>query len=357
MADDPEHQAGSGADLYSIYTAALEHLAEGVIIADAAGKLIFVNHAAEDIHGVKKLDVEPDDYSEAYQLLTMKGEPYPPHELPMAKAVIQGQTVENAHWRIRKPSGEEVVAIGTARPIMRQGKQIASVLTLRDDTERLERSSALTAALETKEILLKEINHRVKNSLQVAMSILNLQVMQAGDDTTSEILESVSERIGIMADVHKSLYETGGHDRMFLATYLKRLSRKTVAAFSSANEVALDFESVGDFELSVEKAVSIALGLTELIMNSLKHAFANQPEPKISIRLDANTERVKLTYRDNGCGLKAEARGAAPAGMGSIIINGLVDQLGAAVVRSSDEPGYFYELTIPRTPALTATLY
>ncbi len=118
-------------------TAILGQLAEGVIVTDPAGRINFVNEAAARIHGVARLDVEPEDYSETYHLLTMEGEPYPPHELPLARAVLAGETVTEARWRIRRPDGSDVYAVGSARPVHDgAGNRIGAVLTLRDDTQR-----------------------------------------------------------------------------------------------------------------------------------------------------------------------------------------------------------------------------
>jgi len=117
-------------------SAILGQLTEGVIVADADGRISFVNDAATGLHGVRELGVAPDRYSEAYHLLTESGAPYPPHDLPLARAV-RGETVIDARWRIRRPDGSEVLAIGSARPIERLGgTRTGAVLTLRDDTNR-----------------------------------------------------------------------------------------------------------------------------------------------------------------------------------------------------------------------------
>ena len=116
----------------------LEQLSEGVIIAGADGKLLFVNPAAAALHGVNTLDVAPDAYSETYHLLTMEGATYPFADLPLARAVSKGEIVEDARWRIRRPDGSEIVAIGSARPLIDAGRQIGAILTLRDDSERFD---------------------------------------------------------------------------------------------------------------------------------------------------------------------------------------------------------------------------
>lgn len=125
--------------------AILGQLAEGVIVTDPEGRITFVNDAAVRLHGVERLDVGPSDYSETYHLFTEAGLPYPSHELPLARAVTEGETVLNARWRIRRPDGSEVLAVGNARPVYNpDGSRIGAVLTLRDETARVEAENRLS---------------------------------------------------------------------------------------------------------------------------------------------------------------------------------------------------------------------
>jgi PAS domain S-box-containing protein len=118
-------------------TAILGQLMEGVIVTDADGRITFVNAAASRVHGVTHLDVLPHGYTAAYRLLTEDGDPYPPEELPLARAVLRGETVVDARWQIRRPDGTTVLATGSASPLHdAAGRMTGAVLTLRDDTAR-----------------------------------------------------------------------------------------------------------------------------------------------------------------------------------------------------------------------------
>jgi PAS domain S-box-containing protein len=111
-------------------------LAEGVIVANCKGKLTFVNDAAARLHGVAELGVEPERYSDTYHLFTEDNRPYPPMDLPLSRA-LRGETIEDARWRIKRPDGTSVLAIGSARPVRDgSGAQVGAVLTVRDDTAR-----------------------------------------------------------------------------------------------------------------------------------------------------------------------------------------------------------------------------
>jgi PAS domain S-box-containing protein len=133
--------------------AILSQLTEGVIVTDPAGRIIFVNEAAKQLHGVDVLDVEPSEYAETYRLYREDGSPHPFEELPLARAVIGGETVIDARWRIRRPDGTEVLAIGSAQPISGGDGRLGSVLTVRDDTGRFAAEEALLEESRTLETL------------------------------------------------------------------------------------------------------------------------------------------------------------------------------------------------------------
>ncbi|GAA0595711.1 hypothetical protein GCM10009416_37570 [Craurococcus roseus] len=155
------HSEAEARRLAAQQSATLGQLAEGVIVTDAAGRITLINEAAGRLHGARRLDVAPDAYSETYSLLTEDGRPYPSLDLPLARAV-RGETVLEARWRIRRPDGGEVLAVGNARPVLDgAGRQIGAVLTIRDDTarraaeealERLNRSLEETVAARTREL-------------------------------------------------------------------------------------------------------------------------------------------------------------------------------------------------------------
>ena len=117
--------------------AILAQLTEGVIVTDASGAISFVNDAADRLHGINRLGIAPEDYASVYSLWTVDGHPYPPLELPLARAALRGETVLDASWIIRRADGVELRARGSARPIlMSDGSQLGAVLTFRDDTDR-----------------------------------------------------------------------------------------------------------------------------------------------------------------------------------------------------------------------------
>jgi PAS domain S-box-containing protein len=147
--EEAEQSAAAVAHLAAERSAVLEQLREGVILTDAEGRITFVNEAARQQHGVRRLDVPVEEYSETYHLLTLDGEPHPPTELPLARAVQRAEVVNDTPWKIRRPDGTDILAVGNARPVRdATGKQVGAVLTIRDESARWAAETALTAANE-----------------------------------------------------------------------------------------------------------------------------------------------------------------------------------------------------------------
>ncbi|GAC1432605.1 MAG: hypothetical protein NVSMB65_06250 [Chloroflexota bacterium] len=115
--------------------AVLAQVKEGVIVADAEGHITFVNDEARRLHGQAVLNVGVEEYATTYRLYTLAGEPYPPRDLPLSRAVVRGETVVDAEWRIRRADGSEAIARGSATPVVGEdGRRLGSVLILHDVT-------------------------------------------------------------------------------------------------------------------------------------------------------------------------------------------------------------------------------
>jgi PAS domain S-box-containing protein len=344
----PNYSSSSSSDMEdSLSLAALEQLGEGVIVADRQGKLIFVNSAAAKIHGMKKLSIEPDEYTDAYQLLTPEGEPFPPETLPLALAVFKGEVVEDAHWKIRRPDGSVVDAVGTAKPVFgKDGEQVASVLTLSDRTDAFSTRRALEEALKTKETLLYEVNHRVKNNLAIVSALLKLQTKKLDDEEAQAALADISARVGVLSDIHGRLYQTGGHTEIEVVSFLGEQVRANTGALAVDHDVAVKVRAHGSAIVTVDKVVPIALAMNELVLNSIKHAFAQTAHPVIELDLEVDQGRLNIVYKDNGCGLPQGEHNGGRKGIGQALVMNLSAQAQAKVEIGSDKPGEGYRAAI-----------
>nr|WP_305888861.1 histidine kinase dimerization/phosphoacceptor domain -containing protein [Parvularcula maris] len=337
--------------------AAFEQLGEGVIVADKDGKLIFVNSAAATIHGVKALDVEPDEYTQTYHLLTPDGEPFPTEELPMTRAVTKGETVEDAHWLVKRPDGTVIDAVGTARPVLGEdGTQLGAVLTVSDRTEDFATQKALEDALKMKDTLLYEVNHRVKNNLAIVSALLRLQAKKLEGEDAKSVFGDLSARVGVLSDIHGRLYQTGGHTEIEVVSFLAEQAQANVQALAVEHDVALKVRAKGTAVMSVDRAVPIALAVNELILNSMKHAFAEVEEPAIFLTLEVSGSKLDIHYRDNGPGLPPSQTNSAKKGIGQALIMNLSTQGHATVEIGTDKKhggykaAFSFPLNLPEPP-------
>lgn len=163
---------------------------------------------------------------------------------------------------------------------------------------------ALQTSLREKEVLLKEIHHRVKNNLQVISSLLNLQSGAASDPAVLAMLAESRNRIKSMALIHEKLYQSKGLARIDFAEYVRSLTNHLYRTYVvNSNLIRLEL-AVENVQLNVDAAIPCGLMLNELVSNSLKYAFPHGQSGKICVKLArAGDDRLILIVHDNGVGL------------------------------------------------------
>jgi len=216
-------------------------------------------------------------------------------------------------------------------------------------TER-EREIALEQALSERETLLaqkdllfKEVNHRVKNSLQLVVSILNLQASSTGDERTRAHLESAASRVAAITSIHERLYRTDKLTTVEMNQYLRDLSADIASSASSGGmrwSIDVDVDPV---ELPIDSAVPLALIVNELVINALKHAYPDGETGPVRIFLRTNGDSLRIGVEDRGTAVHETGRN----GLGSRLITALTRQIKGSIERSDLDPGYRVELTLP----------
>jgi two-component system, sensor histidine kinase PdtaS len=328
--------------------AILGQLSEGVIVTDPSGRITFVNEAASRLHGVAQLDVDPDAYAQVYSLWTEDGRPHPAETLPLTRAVRNQETVVDARWKIRRPDGTEVLALGNAKPIYADDKSlIGAVLTIRDDTLRHATEEAMAQAVLIKDIMLQEVNHRVKNNLQLVTSLLSLQAERTALPEVRIGLLEARSRLGVVAAMHQRLYATMQTERVELSTYLQDLAKETISALKGERSIQLSFLAEAECLVSLEDAVPLALVLNELLTNAMKYAFDGQGEGQIAINILQKNGQLCITLTDNGCGLPVDFDPASAKGLGMRIVTALVGQVEGKLVIVPRTRGTEFLITLP----------
>jgi two-component sensor histidine kinase len=217
-----------------------------------------------------------------------------------------------------------------------------------DITNRKLAEKQIKASLAEKEVLLKEIHHRVKNNLQIISSLVSLQADTLTDERIREELNDVRDRVRSMALVHEKLYQTNDMASLDFAEYATSLMHTLWRSHSTlAVNVQIEL-AVEPVSLSIEAAVLCGLILNELASNALKHAFPNNSsgEVELGLKLDPATETVYLRIRDNGIGLPADFDWRQSESLGLRLVKILAGQL-RGIVETETGPGTEFKIIFP----------
>ncbi len=207
-----------------------------------------------------------------------------------------------------------------------------------DISDRKRAEEQIKAALKEKEVLLREIHHRVKNNMQVISSMLSLQAAQIKDERLSTAFDEARDRIQAMALIHETLYQSGDLSAIDFKAYLSRLARNLVQAYGAGSgRIRLQVE-VEDVSLSIDQAIPCGLVINELVANALKHAFPRGQAGEVLIQArPVGREEIELVVDDDGVGLPPGLDWRNPETLGLKIVTGLVEiQLGGGVALSQD---------------------
>ncbi|QKQ73784.1 PAS domain S-box protein [Nostoc sp. TCL240-02] len=173
-------------------------------------------------------------------------------------------------------------------------------------TELVQRQKAqikLKNALAEKEVLLKEVHHRVKNNLQIVSSLLQLQSQTLKDPEAIKVLRENQNRIESISLIHKNLYTSANFGQIDVADYISNLAASLLISYQIwPNRITLE-TNIDSVNLNVDQAIACGLVINELISNALKHAFPNQQVGTISIALRNINNNIEMTIQDNGIGL------------------------------------------------------
>jgi two-component sensor histidine kinase len=225
------------------------------------------------------------------------------------------------------------------------------IAVLTDVTARKHMEAQLEASLQEKEVLLKEIHHRVKNNLQVISSLLSLQHQAIDDPHVLVLFEESARRIRAMALVHETLYQTGDLGRFNLAQYIPPLSRQLLQAYGvEAQRIAVHLD-LAEVTLPLDMAVPCGLILNELLSNCLQHAFPGRQAGDLTVTLTHTADRVTLMLRDNGCGFPADLDFRHTESLGLQLVCALTEQLdGTTTLERSGGTAFTLTFPLPSGP-------
>ncbi|SRR5579883_2641410 len=301
---------------------------------------VYVNHDITHLLGYEPEEVRPHTSSFPDPIL------HPDDAAQMPENFKRWQTVQDGdilctELRMRHRTGEwryfqcqETLfarhADGSPQQILGVAVDITAAKRLEEVRKAEER---LQASLKEKEVLLKEIHHRVKNNLQIVYSLLRLQYRRIKDRLAADILLESQNRIKSIALIHEKLYRSEDLAKIDLSHYIPNLVTSLFSSYSiNTNTITLKTR-VDDVSLDIDTAIPCGLIINELVSNSLKYAFPANRAGTIAVELHATGDRtVMLTVRDDGIGIPDKFELARAGSLGLKLVNDLVKQLEGTIV-------------------------
>ena len=245
---------------------------------------------------------------------------------PFAEAALRGepQTFERAIPRVSGSGSRHSLA--HYLPDVVDGDVRGFHVLVHDVSEITESRERIAHALEEREIMMKEIHHRVKNNLQVITSLLNLQVRRVVSVEARDALEDCQRRIMVIALVHDQLYQARDYSRVQFGQYLRSLASNVFELGRTSTGLRLEL-AVEEVALDVGLAIPCALATNELITNALKHAFPGGAGGTIRVAFARHGTQLQLEVSDNGVGLPVGLEVGRAVSMGFQVVRALTAQL------------------------------
>jgi len=230
---------------------------------------------------------------------------------------------------VRKDGSEIPVAIEEQLVLDEQGNVIGIRSTLQDISIRMQAEEQIRASHKEKEVLLKEIHHRVKNNLQIVSSLLGLQFGNVQDKQALEVLNASRDRVRSMALVHEYLYQSEDLARIDFDEYIRSLTGYLFQLHADKlSAITLNINVDDNILLDIDRAIPCGLIINELVSNSLKHAFPEGKEGEIKIALHLiDEDEFELAVSDNGIGIPEDLDFRNTGSLGLQLVTALVKQL------------------------------
>jgi PAS domain S-box-containing protein len=304
------------------FRAIFDNAIDGILLADVEDKRFYIGnkmicqmlgYTPEEIKNLGVMDIHPKEYL--------------PYVIEQIKKQLRKEMTLVKDIPVQRKDGAIFYADINSSPIRLAGKTYLMGI-FRDVTERKRAEEQIRASLREKEVLLKEIHHRVKNNLQVISSLLRLQSQYAQDKGDVEIFKESQNRIKSMALVHEKLYQSKDLANINFHEYVSLLANGLFRSYGvNTDKIALKTD-IEDIMLGVDVAIPCALIINELVSNSLKYAFPGNKEGEIKITLRTLDESaMDLTVADNGIGMPADINFRSSESLGLKLVTILTNQI------------------------------
>ncbi len=309
----------------------VENVQEYALVqTDPEGRIISWNPGAQRLFGYLPEQMIGQNFA---CLLTPEDQAAGVFPIELAK-VTSGQRNEDARWFVREDNSRLWTRWISEPMFDETGRFRGLAKIMRDETERERADASTRHSLTEKEELLKEVHHRVKNNLQVIVSLLNMQAFQIHDEPILALFHETRNRVLAISSIHEQLYRAESFASIALTDYAKQLAPGLVRFYGLEDRVRIDIIDNGA-TLELERAVPYGMLLNELVANACKHAFPAPRTGTITLRVEPEDSMILLTVEDDGEGLPNKFDYRHANSLGLKLVHGLVRQLRGSLEISS----------------------
>jgi PAS domain S-box-containing protein len=337
--DGPRVYTLEGAD--HTYRVLIETMNEGAVTVQDSGVVLYANARFAELLG--------------FPLGELIGQPFArfvsPADQPLFEALLARGLVDRSSGALTLQSAADTpLPVQISLRVLHDEGAARGCMIITDMSAAAAASTQLHSLLSEKELLLREIHHRVKNNLQIITSLLRIQARSLGDPRIREALLDSQNRIAVMALVHEQLYHSASLAAIGIGDYLRNLSSSVFRAYAErAGVVRLDCGDMASLTLDPDLAIPLGLIVTELLVNSLKHAFPDGRAGVVQILASLDSDTLIVCVIDDGIGFVSPDRPSPSLGLE--LVASLVRQI-RAELRFTQTRGTRAELRIRLNSAL-----
>lgn len=309
----------------------LDAVGDAVITVDTRNRIIFWNEAATTIYGSRSEEVMGRDVAEVVVSDLSRNDAQ-----KIAAQIASGRSWSGEN-RVRHRDGYEFPVHVIASPLLNDDGNLIAIISASHDISKQKRADEdLVASLQEKDVLLREIHHRVKNNLQLMSGLLDMTRTRVPDESTRSILTDMMLKIQTMSQIHKRLYESTQFGKISLTGQIQDQICSLSDIFSHKGHEIRCMINPEEVFLPVDQALPCALVVNEILSNAYKHAFKGRAQGAIEILAREDDGRISIAIRDDGIGLPADFDIRCTDSLGLKLIRTLVQhQLKGAITFES----------------------
>jgi len=244
-------------------------------------------------------------------------------------AIDKNGFCENMEVLFSRKDGKELNGLVSAKLITLQGLPHIISLT-RDITDRKLAEKKISTLLAEKELILKEVHHRIKNNMNTVKSILALQAYSVTDPASITALKDAEGRVQSMMVLYDKLYQSADFTEISVGNYISSLVDEIVSNFPNSKSVRIE-KRLNDFPLGIKLLQSLGIIINELLTNMMKYAFIDKDNGMITVSSSIKGDRVSFVIEDNGCGLPESINFDNSTGFGMQLVHMLTEQIGGSI--------------------------